>query len=186
MNWNTLSGLGAIILWSTTVGLARSISEQIGPIAAGASVYITGGVLASSFVIIKKNVFREISSIPRIYFFSCGILFIIYSTALFLALGLAQDRYQTLEIGLINYLWPTLTILLALFLLRRKANLWLIPGTILALIGIFFVIIQGEYFSFTMFIKNIQNNPGAYGFGLVAALSWAMYSNLYLSFFFKQ
>ena len=178
INYSTLSGLIAILLWSTTVGLARSIAEQIGPLTAGASVYLTGGVLASGWIFIRKKMLTELKRTSRLYFFGCGSLFLIYTAALFLALGLAQDRYQTLEIGLINYLWPALTILFAVLILNKRANLWLIPGTLIALAGVFFVIIKGEYFSFIIFIKHIQNNPTAYGIALIAALSWALYSNL--------
>ncbi|MCX5735162.1 MAG: hypothetical protein NTW68_12655, partial [candidate division NC10 bacterium] len=38
---NTILGFCAILLWSVTVALARSISEQIGPLTAGAAVYLT-------------------------------------------------------------------------------------------------------------------------------------------------
>ena len=178
MNRDTLSGLFAILLWSTTVGLARSISEQIGPLTAGAYVYLTGGLIATAWIMRRKNIFRELKKVSRNYILACGSLFLIYTTALFLALGLARDRYQTLEIGLINYLWPTLTILISMLIFKRKASLWLIPGTIIAIAGVFFVIVNGEYFSFRNFFTNIQNNPATYGIALIAAFSWAFYSNL--------
>jgi drug/metabolite transporter (DMT)-like permease len=178
LNRNTLSGLIAILLWSTTVGLARSISEQVGPLTAGASVYLTGGVLASVWVLLRKNIFREFKRTSIKYLFVCGSLFLIYTISLFLALGLAKDHYQTLEIGLINYLWPALTILIAIPIFKKRANFWLIPGTFIALTGVFFVIIKGEDFSVNIFIAHIQNNPVAYGIVLIAALSWALYSNL--------
>lgn len=175
---DTLSGLFAILLWSTTVGLARSISEQIGPMTAGASIYLTGGLIATSWLMFRKNIFRELKQISRNYIFACGSLFLIYTTALFLAIGLARNRYQTLEIGLINYLWPALTILFSILIFKKKASLWLVPGTMIALAGVFFVIAEGEYFSFHNFIVHIQNKPVAYGFALIAAFSWALYSNL--------
>jgi len=178
VNWNTLSGLMAILLWSTTVGLARSISEQIGPLTAGASVYLTGGVLTSGWILFRKKKLWEFKKTSRIYFFGCGSLFLIYTVALFLGLGLAHDRYQTLEIGLINYLWPALTILFAVLMLKKRANLWLFPGTLIALTGVFFVIMKDKNFSFIIFIEHILYNPAAYGVALIAALSWAFYSNL--------
>ena len=38
-------GLAAILLWSTTFALARSLSEQVGPWEAGTAVYLLGGAM---------------------------------------------------------------------------------------------------------------------------------------------
>jgi drug/metabolite transporter (DMT)-like permease len=171
-------GLSAILLWSMTVGLVRSISEQIGPITAGTAVYLTGGLLSIGYYIFKKDGFRTFTQVSRIYLFGCGTLFILYSATLFLALGLAEDHYQTLELGLINYLWPALTILFSLFILSRKASFWLIPGTLLAIAGVYFVTSNNFSFSAHEFITHIGTNPLAYGLGFIAAVSWALYSNL--------
>jgi len=40
---STGSGLGAILLWSATFAVARSLSEQVGPLTAGATAYLIGG-----------------------------------------------------------------------------------------------------------------------------------------------
>jgi drug/metabolite transporter (DMT)-like permease len=175
---STLLGLFAILLWSSTIALVRSISEQIGPLAAGATVYMMGGVLSVCGLLVKRGVIEEVRKLPRTYLFGCGSLFVIYTTSLFLALGLAADRHQTVEIGLINYLWPTLTILFSLLILSKRAGLGLIPGTLLALFGIFLVLTQGGSISWSSFAKNLSDNPVAYGLGLIAAISWALYSNL--------
>jgi drug/metabolite transporter (DMT)-like permease len=97
---------------------------------------------------------------------------------LFLALGLAADRRQAIEVGLLNYLWPTLTILCALFLLNQRAGVGLVPGTILALCGVFLVLTQGAAVTWTSFSTNVQGNPVAYGLGVSAAVAWALYSVL--------
>ena len=47
LNWSTGGGLAAIVLWSTTIAVARSLSEQTGPLTAGACVYLIGGALCS-------------------------------------------------------------------------------------------------------------------------------------------
>jgi len=178
--WNkyTLMGFVAILLWSMTVALARSISEQIGSITAGTSVYLTGGVFSVVFYIFKTDGFRTLKKVSYVYLFSCGSLFVIYGATLFLALGMADNRYQTLELGLINYLWPALTILFSLFILYKKANLWLLPGTLLAIVGVYFVTTNNLSFSANEFIKHLSSNPMAYFLAVIAAVSWALYSNL--------
>ena len=173
----TISGFVAIVMWSTTVALARSLSEQLGPLTAAAAVYSVSGSIALIRLLCSREKRQQISQVPRKYLIGCGIPFLSYMIALFLAIGLATSHQQVLEVGLLNYLWPTLTILLSLVILKGKANLWLIPGTLLALAGIFLVLTQGAHVSLRSILRNLSANPVAYALGLVAAVSWAGYSN---------
>lgn len=175
---HTVLGFLAILLWSTTVALARSISEQVGPLTAGAAVYLTGGSILACNTVLRTRSVAGLVRAPRLYLFGCGALFLIYTTVLFLGLGLALSRQQTLEIGLVNYLWPTLTILFSLIILSKRASMLLIPGTVSALCGIVLVLTQQTGISWASFFSNLSSNPAAYGLGLVAALSWGLYSNL--------
>jgi len=113
-----------------------------------------------------------------VYLFGCGALFVLYTLVLFLGVGLARNDSQVLEVGLLNYLWPALTILFSLALLKKKAGWLLLPGTLLALAGVFFVLSQGASISWVSFSKNLASNPAAYALGFTAACSWALYSNL--------
>ena len=110
--------------------------------------------------------------------FGCGSLFVLYTALIYLAVGIAKDREQLLEIALLNYLWPALTILFSVILLKRPASLLLVPGTVLALIGVFLAMTQSAHLSWSSFIGHLQTNPAAYALALGAALAWALYSNL--------
>ena len=175
---NTILGLSAILLWSATVALARSLSEQIGPLTAGAAVYLAAGSILGGHLFIRERSFRRLRELPRLHLFGCGALFLLYTGALFLALGLAENRHQAIEAGLLNYLWPALTLLFSLLLLGKRAGAGLVPATLLALAGVFLVLTPGTSISWRSFLANLQGNPAAYGLGLVAAVSWALYSNL--------
>ena len=176
---NTVCGLCAILIWSTTVSLARSISEQIGPLTAASAVHLVGGALCLGYQIFRpRGSFRQILDLPPQYLFGCGAPFVFYMLALFLALGHASDRRQVLEVALLNYLWPALTILFSLPLLNKKAGLALIPGTLLALLGVFLVLTQGHSFSLASLLGHAATRPLAYVLGVAAAVSWALYSNL--------
>lgn len=175
---NTILGLSAILLWSATVALARSLSEQIGPLTAGASVYLAAGSILGGHLLIRERSFKSLRELQRLHLFGCGALFLLYAGALFLALGLAANRHQAIEVGLLNYLWPALTLLFSLLLLGKRAGAGLAPATLLALVGVFLVLTPGTSISWGSFLANLQSNPAAYGLGLVAALSWALYSNL--------
>lgn len=175
---STGGGFVAIILWSTTIALARSLSEQVGPLTAAAAVYLAGGVLILAWNRRLGCPLGLLLQPPRKYLMGCGLLFIAYTVLLFMAVGGAKDREQALEIGLLNYLWPALTILFSLLLLRQRANWLLLPGTALALAGIVLVMTQNARVSWTSFWGHWQGNPAAYFLALAAAVSWALYSNL--------
>jgi drug/metabolite transporter (DMT)-like permease len=175
---STLLGIVAIVLWSATVALARSIAERVGPLTAGAVVYLAAGGFLGLHLFARERSFQALRRLPGRYVLGCGGLFVFYTLALFLALGRAADRGQAIEIGLLNYLWPTLTILFALILLGQRAGMGLIPGTALALCGIFLVLTQGADVTWTSFVTNLRENPLAYGLGACAAVAWGLYSNL--------
>ena len=174
----TGGGLGAIVLWSSTFALARSLSEQVGPLTAGAAAYLIGACVCLLRPGAGRRAIRGFLVLPRLYLFGCGSLFVFYTAAIYLAVGLATDRGQVLEIALVNYLWPTLTILLSLPLLGKQGSFWLLPGTALALIGVFLVMTQGDSVSWMSLREHLWKNPAAYLLALAAALSWALYSNL--------
>jgi drug/metabolite transporter (DMT)-like permease len=121
---------------------------------------------------------QNIRRLPRKYLIGCGALFVSYTLLLFCAIGLAKGGQQVLEVGLLNYLWPALTLLLSLVLLGKTASLLLVPGTLLALAGVFLVLTQEPRVAWASFSQNLASNPLAYSLGLAAAISWALYSAL--------
>ena len=176
--FHTAGGLVAILLWSATFALARSLAEQVGPLTAGASAYLIGGVLCwlrSRWRGPGPDLLRKPS---RRYLLGCGFLFVLYTALIYLAVGLARNREQVLEIALVNYLWPAATILLSLPLLRHRARPLLLPGTALALAGVSLVMTQGSRVSWAAFVDHLHGNPAAYLFAFIAAIAWALYSNL--------
>lgn len=169
----TLYGIIAILLWSMSVALTSGLSETLGPFGAGAAIYTVSGVLVW-LVAGKPTVRRQHPA----YLYGCGLLFVVYMVAFALAIGMANDRQQTLEIGLINYLWPSLTLLLAVPLLKLQARWWLWPGVALALFGVIWVVSGGNGLDIKVLSANVSSNPLAYSLALIAAFTWAGYSNL--------
>jgi drug/metabolite transporter (DMT)-like permease len=169
----TLGGFVAIFLWSTTVPLARGLAEHVGPVSGAAAVYGVGGMLAF-FSLLRRRTGRP----PARYVAGCGALFVAYAALLYLAVGRAVDRQQVLEIGLVNYLWPALTMVLAPAMLARPARWFLWPGTGLAVAGVVLALTHATGISWPAFARNLAGNPGAYAMALAAAVCWALYSNL--------
>jgi drug/metabolite transporter (DMT)-like permease len=165
-------------LWSTTFAFARSLSEQVGPLTGGAAAYLIGGSFCFLRLLSSSEPLTRFLHLPRLYLFGCGFLFVFYTAALYLAVGLARSREQLLELALVNYLWPALTVLFSLPLLKTRASIWLVPGTALALTGLFLVMTVDGSVSWNSLTEHLQSNPVAYALALAAAVSWALYSNL--------
>jgi drug/metabolite transporter (DMT)-like permease len=176
-NWATAGGFGAIGLWSMSIAMARSLSEPLGPLTAAAAVYGVAGALSLARLAGRGESRRQILRLPPRYLIGCGSLFVAYMLLLYLGIGLAADRQQVLEIGLLNYLWPSLTLLLTAALFGR-VTLLIWPGTAIALAGVFLVLSPGGELSFTSWAIHVATNPVAYGLGLAAACAWALYSVL--------
>lgn len=169
----TLLGVVAILLWSMSVALTRSLAEALGAFGAGASIYTVSGILV--WLVSGRPLLR---GQHPIYLYGCGLLFVIYMVCFALAIGLADSHQQTLELGLINYLWPSLTLLFAVPLLGLRVRWWLWPGVALAFCGVVWVVSNGDIFSLHGFVDNLARNAVAYGLAFLAAFSWALYSNL--------
>ncbi|MFZ1871711.1 MAG: EamA family transporter, partial [Chania sp.] len=100
----TLFGLLAIVLWSSVVGLIRSVSEGLGPVGGAAMIYS----VSTLFLLIVMGI-PKLRDFPRSYLIIGSLLFVAYEICLSLSLGYASNRMQAIEVGMINYLWPCFT-----------------------------------------------------------------------------
>jgi drug/metabolite transporter (DMT)-like permease len=174
---NTALGIASILLWSTTVALGRSLAEQLGAFTAASLIYLLGGSIGTGYLAAHSRTRLGLRSLPRRYLLGAGSLFALYMLCLYAALGLAQDREQALQVGLLNYLWPILTLLLSIPILGAQASLGVIPASITALAGTYLVLIpQGT--ATASFTGGLGRNPAPYLLATLAAISWALYSTL--------
>ena len=164
-------GFGAILLWSAMPPLIRLVSEDIGPLIGAALMFS-----AASVLMILLNGWTPLKKFPCSYLIVGGILFVSYEVGLALALGFAQDRKQAIEVGLVNYLWPCFTLLLAVLLGQRNANFFLlVPGLLISLFGVGWILSEGRGFSIELIMANAAVNPLSYGLALAGAVIWAVY-----------
>ncbi len=177
MTRGTLAGVAAILVWSTTIAFSRTLGEQLGPLTTGAAIYLGAGVLGCLGLAGRPGGWRQLVRLPRRYLWVCGGLFAAYMVLLYLAVGLAQNRAQVVAVGLANYLWPSLTLLLALPLQRRSANALLPLGILLSLAGSWLAAAGGELGA----LLTLWADPAGLlpvGLAALAAGLWALYSNL--------
>jgi drug/metabolite transporter (DMT)-like permease len=81
-------------------------------------------------------------------------------------------------VGLVNYLWPSLTILLSVPLLGVPGRWLLVPGVLLAGAGAAMVLGATGAVTVAGLTARAQAHPAPYALALAAAVSWALYSVL--------
>jgi drug/metabolite transporter (DMT)-like permease len=106
-----------------------------------------------------------------------GGLFVLYIVTFYLALGLAANRTQVLSVGLINYLWPALSLAFSIPILGRRAKPLFGLGVLIALAGTWLGAGADSNFSADAVLAG-RAGLLPYLLALVAAVSWALYSNL--------
>ena len=102
-------------------------------------------------------------------------LFVSYEICLALSLGYASNRHQAIEVGMVNYLWPSLTIVFAIVFNGQKTNLWVIPGLLISLLGVGWVLGGEQGLHLDEIISNVVSNPLSYGLAFAGAFIWAAY-----------
>ncbi|CED57860.1 inner membrane protein [Aliivibrio wodanis] len=169
----TIAGCTAILLWSMIVGLLRNVTEQLGPIGGAAMIYSVG----SLFLVI-------VMGLPKLRIFSLrylligGVLFISYEMCLSLALGMANSRNQAIEMSIINYLWPSLTVLFSVLASNKPVNKIIYPSILLSFFGVAWTLSGDSGLSITQLLNNAESNPVSYSLALIGAFLWAIYCNI--------
>lgn len=166
----TLKGLFAIFLWSSIVGLIKSVSDGVGPVAGAALIYSASAVILAFTVGLPK-----LNAFPRAYLVLGSTLFVLYEICLSLSLGFTHTPQQAIEVGMVNYLWPGMTIGLTVLVYRQKVSLLMIPGLLLAVVGICCVLAADRGLSWHDMSKNVMDNPLSFGLALCGAMIWAIY-----------
>ena len=168
----TLIGLIAPFMWGASVSLVRTIAENFGIAQGQCLLYIVAAVALFFLIGIPK-----FERIPWQYK-TIGLATANLSSITFcLSLYFSDGGTQTMEVGMVNYLWPTLTIVFAILFNGQKARWWIAPGAILSFCGIYWILGNGQV-AIGSFIDHIGQNPVSYFLALMAALTWAGFSSM--------
>ena len=150
-------------------GLVRLVSESFGATLGSALIYTVGGVML--FIVRRPKPIREA---PCKYLIAGGLMFIAYEASISLSIGLATTNAQSVEVSLVNYLWPTLLVLMtAAVSHKRGAVAKAIPGAVIATIGVAMAV-GGESLDMQEAVHNIASNPLPYVLAFVGAFIWAI------------
>jgi drug/metabolite transporter (DMT)-like permease len=174
---HTLLGFLAIGFWSMSVAFSRSLTEKLGPVTAGAAIFLLAGAAGCAWVLLTPDGLRKLRGVALPYLLGCGALFIAYEVSYYLAVGLAAGRQQVLEVGVINYLWPGLTLAFSVPIQRRKARPALGLGIVVAFAGVVLAMTQSQGFAWGSFGAGLRAQWASYVLAFLAAVTWALYSN---------
>lgn len=166
----TAIGFCAIILWSSIVGLIKEVSHSFGATAGAALIYTT-----ASLLLLFTIKWTPLSKFPKKYLIFGSLLMVSYELCLSLSIGYSQNSKQAIEVGMVNYLWPTFTMIATVLFTSKKANGLIIPGILLSMLGIVWVLGGEQGFNILEMLSNIQKNPLSYGLAFLGALLWAGY-----------
>lgn len=169
----TAIGLMAPICWGMSVGLVRGITEGFGMAQGQFLMYCIA--VTFLFFLVGLPDFRTMNR-KYLYFgiptaTASGLTFV-------LAIFTSSGGAQTLEVGMVNYLWPSLTILFAVLFNGVRARWWLWLGVTVAIVGIMRILGGDAGLSWNGFCERFTQNPISYVLALAAAVTWAGFSSM--------
>ena len=174
----TIGGLVSIAVWSTSVSVSRLVTEDLGVLPATSLVLLLAGAALVMMTTVREGGLSWVRRLAPKHMAICGPLFVGYILLLYVAVGRAPTREDALVAGLANYLWPTMILVFSVVVLRRRARpALLIPGILVALVGIALAatVSLGGWEGLAHGIASV---PWSLAIGLVAAVLWGLYSVL--------
>lgn len=172
----TAAGILSCLIWSLAIFAMNRLATSFHPLwAAGLELAIAGVfILGVGWLRGDLNKMRLHSTKCHLL---CGTFWSLNIILSWLSVALVHNSGELLVAGLLNYLWPALTLLLAIPILNKRATWWLAPGLAAVLVGIALAKIstapQG-----TTTGAFAHLNVLAYSFAILDAIAWALYSNL--------
>lgn len=173
---STLFGMGAIVVWGATIPWLRILSDATGPVSGGAWMTV---IAAATLWVARLS--RGQWHLPRIPWRSValsGTMFASYMVLFTFAVGNAASASESVAIGLVNYLWPSLALAFAPFFERRPFGPVLGAGVLLALFGTAVALFARPDLSPWDALQFVVARPTPYIAAAVGAMCWAVYSNV--------
>jgi drug/metabolite transporter (DMT)-like permease len=171
----TLAGIVPCLIWSSAVLVMNRLSAPFGPLrAAGLELGMAGALLVVA-AMLRGNL-ALVWAHPLRCHLVCGLFWLLNLTLSWLAFANVNSSGELLVAGLLNYLWPSLTLLLAIPILEKRATWPLFPGLVAVCAGL----IIGKVATAPPEATSealMHINPLAYTLAVLDAFAWALYSN---------
>ncbi|GGI58929.1 membrane protein [Acinetobacter vivianii] len=152
------------------VGLVKYMSAAIGP-AMGITLIYT----FSTLIVLAIFRFPNLKLISKKYLVLATTLFIVYELCFSFAIAYSKTSQQAIEVSIVNYLWPSLTIVAFVIFKELKFNLLILLGLLISISGIIYIQAGNDSFSVQSVMNNLKDNPLSYLLALSGAIIWAFY-----------
>jgi drug/metabolite transporter (DMT)-like permease len=172
----TLAALVPCIVWSSAVLVMHHLAAPFGPVRGAGIEYAISGIILFGFGFFRGTNGRIWSHSSRCLLV-CGTFWFLNVTLAWLAFAAAKSGGELLVAGLLNYLWPALTLLLSIPILGKRPHKILAFGIVITLAGIVLSKVATASAD-TAFDAFSRINPVCYSLAVLAAIAWALYSNL--------
>ena len=166
----TWCGISAIFMWAAMLGLIRQVTEHF-----GAELGITLVYSLSTLLLLAIFGLPNFKRMSKMYVMLGSTLFVIYEICYSFAIGYAQNAQQAIEISVVNYLWPSLTMLALVLFKQIKFHWMLLIGMAISISGLVYIQLGGESFSLQQLFTHALSNPLSYGLAFMGALLWSIY-----------
>ena len=169
----TFVGCLAPICWGMSVPFVRLVAEHVGqPL----GMTLLCGI--ASFILLAIYGVPPVAKMSR-KFLICGVGMAMACEVCFcFALATSNGGAQTAEVGMVNYLWPCLTMLFACLFNGQKAKWWIVFGFAFAVVGIMTVLSGDAGLDLAAMWQHMKENPVSYAFAVGSAVTWAAYSSI--------
>lgn len=151
------------------------LASRFGMLRAAGLDLLFGGIILVAIALFRGDICRMGNHSVRCYLV-CGTMWIANLALAWTAVSTAETSGQLLVTGLLNYLWPSLTLLLAIPILGKRSTWWLAPGLVAVTVGIALgKLATAPEVTLTALVTDF--NAVSYLCAALDALAWALYSN---------
>lgn len=185
----TFLGILAILCWSTSIAISRTLAQKTGPLDA-AFYYMLGSgllLLVIQLLIYRRDYLRKLKEITATYWFLVGGFMVLNMLVFYSAVGLAGTVEAVIVVGIINYLWPGMTFLFSIPILHHKAHKGrLIVGILVGFAGTAIAFLESRRLTSGAILVALRQDLFPYLLAATAAVSWGIYSNLTRKYKIKE
>ena len=177
-------GFASVILWGTSIAVNRLLVQELGLLQGPLISTAISGTAGIVLLALRRGEMAKLRRLPALFWAVCGGLFVAYTLSYNLGVGLARNGRQLLLFGILNYLWPVLTVAFSAALFRRRIRPWFFAGIAAAIAAVVLAFLSrpatagDAAISLGKLAGDLRDNPVLYALGLFCGVAWALYSNL--------
>lgn len=174
----TLAGLLGLLSWTTAQAVIRDVVGQTGPfLFIGISSGVGGLLLAVAEGARRRDPWAAFR-LPAGYLIGGGLTFAAYFCLYPSAQALAPTHAVSVQVGVVNYLWPAFLLLFAVGLFGQRADPRLLaPGIALAFAGAAVCKLESLAAPARLWTDLLDHWP-PFALMLLGAICWGLHSNL--------